>query len=81
MIINNNYNSIVYKDDFIILEDEINLERRIIKFFDYLNVVHKNDTVLLVSHMGVINKIKDLYIKKTGMDDEFKMGSFEIYDL
>jgi len=81
MIINNNYNSIVNKDDFTILEDEINLERRIIKFFDYLNVKHKNDTILLVSHKGVINKIKDLYIKKTGMEDEFNMGHFEVYEL
>ena len=80
-IINNNYKSIVNKDDFTILEDEINLERRIIKFFDYLRVVHKDDTVLIVSHMGVINKIKDLYIKKTDMNDDFKMGHFEIYDL
>lgn len=80
-IINNNYKSIVTCNDFIVLEDEINLEKRIIKFFNVINTIDKNKTVLIVTHKGVINKIKDLYFKKTSMDDEFPMGYFECYDL
>lgn len=80
-VVNNNYESIVKKDDFIILEDEINLEKRIIKFFSFLNMFYNNNTVLIVSHKGIINKIKDLYIKKTSMDEDFSMGHFEIYDI
>jgi broad specificity phosphatase PhoE len=80
-IINTNYKSIVNKDDFIILENEISLEKRLIKFFDYLKCNYNNQTVLLVSHMGVINKIKDLYIKKTDLSDQFRMGYYEIYDI
>ena len=80
-IINYSYNSIINKDDFQFLEEEKTLERRIIKFFDYLLTNYRNQTILLVSHMGTINKIKDLYFKKTGMNDIFPMGHFEVYDL
>jgi broad specificity phosphatase PhoE len=80
-IINNDYISIVNKNDFKILEDEKSLENRIIKFFSYLNTNYYDKTVLLVSHKGVINKIKDVYIKNTGMDDEFEMGSIEFYNI
>lgn len=80
-IVNKKYKSIVKLEDFYVLEDEEHLEKRIIEFFNFLNIKYRNKTVLLVSHMGVINKIKDLYIKKTDMNDLFKMGSFEIYDI
>ena len=80
-IVNNEYTSIIQKNDFTILEDEISLERRLIKFFDYLKTNYNDKTVLIVSHMGVINKIKDLYFKKTDMRDEFKMGHFEFFFL
>jgi broad specificity phosphatase PhoE len=80
-IINYNYKSIIKKDDFTVLEDDKNLEKRIIPFFDYLLNNFNNKTVLLISHQGVLNKIKDLYIKKTDSDDYFEMGSFEIYDI
>lgn len=75
------YISIVDKNDFTILEDEINLERRIIKFFDYLNTNYNNKTVLLVSHKAIINKIKDLYIKKTSLDDSYDMGNIEVWNM
>lgn len=78
-IINNNYLSIVNKDDFFILENESNLEKRLIKFFDYLKSNYNDKTVLIVSHKGVINKIKDLYITKTDMSSRFDMGQFEEY--
>jgi broad specificity phosphatase PhoE len=80
-IINNDYVSIVNKNDFKILEDEKSLENRIIKFFSYLNTNYYDKTVLLVSHKGVINKIKDVYVKKTNMDDDFEMGAIEFYTL
>jgi broad specificity phosphatase PhoE len=45
----------VEKSDFQILEDEKSLERRIRKFMKTLE--GKDGTILLVTHMGVINKI------------------------
>jgi broad specificity phosphatase PhoE len=80
-IVNNEYESIVNLDNFYVLEDEKHLEMRIIEFFSYLNTKYRNKTVLIVSHKGVINKIKDLYVKKTDMDDLFEMGEFEVYDI
>lgn len=78
-IINTKYSSTVTKDDFSILETEFDLQKRIIKFFNYLNLNYNDKCVLLVTHKGVINKIKDLYIKKTDMSANFDMGHIEIY--
>ena len=80
-IINTNYKSVVNKDDFVVLENELSLEKRIVKFFNYLKYNHNNETILIVSHMGIINKIKDIYIKKTDLGEQFKMGHYEIYDI
>jgi broad specificity phosphatase PhoE len=80
-IINHNYDSIIKKKDFVVLENEENLEERIIKFFNYLLNNYNDKCILIISHKGIINKIKDLYIKKTLMDNDFTMGSFEIYDI
>jgi len=80
-IINKKYISIGNIDDFSILENEFELSNRLIKFFNYLKKNYNNKTVLIVSHKGVINKIKDLYVKKTDMDEEFDMGHFEVYEI
>ena len=80
-IINDDYNSVVNKNDFFILENEISLEKRLVKFFNYLKCNCNNKTILIVSHMGIINKIKDLYVKKTDLGEEFRMGHYEIYDI
>jgi broad specificity phosphatase PhoE len=80
-IIDSNYCSIVNKDDFYVLENELNLEIRIVKFFNYLKCNYEDKTILIVSHMGVINKIKDLYVKKTNLNNEFKPGHYEIYNI
>ena len=80
-IVNNDYESVINKNDFFILENEVNLEQRIIKFFSFLNMNYNDKTILIVSHKGIINKIKDLYIKKTSMEEEFNMGHIEIYDI
>jgi broad specificity phosphatase PhoE len=71
------YDSKVEKSDFQILEDEKSLERRIRKFMKTLE--GKDGTILLVTHMGVINKIKDMYVSRTRMNDYFGMGHFEVY--
>jgi broad specificity phosphatase PhoE len=71
----------VEKEDLIVLEDETNLEKRLIKFFDSIKEKYKNKTVLVVTHEGVINKIKDIYVKKTDMRDRYPMGHIEIYDI
>ena len=81
-IINKNYKSQINLNDLYVLENEKDIQRRISIFFDYLIKHHKsNDTILIVSHKGIINKIKDMYFVKTNMDDEFPMGHFEIYNL
>jgi broad specificity phosphatase PhoE len=80
-IIDNKYKSVVKKDDLKVLEDETNLEKRIIEFFDSIKEKYKNKTVLVVTHEGVINKIKDIYVKKTDMSDKYPMGHIEVYDI
>lgn len=81
--IDNNYETVVKKDDFEIMEDERTLGMRVTKFMNSIfeNHKNKNDTVVIVSHQGVLNKIKDLYIRRTMMNSEFPMGHIEIYDL
>ncbi len=80
-IINHNYKSIIKKNDFKILEDNQSIENRLIKFFDYLLNNYHDKTVLIVSHMGTINTIKNLYIKPTKRGELFPMGHFEIYNI
>lgn len=84
-IVNKKYKSLIDLKEFNILENEDNLRYRIVKFFDYLykkhNSLNDNEAILLVSHMGVINQIKNIFIKKTDMNELFPMGHFEIYDI
>ena len=80
-IINYEYQSIVKKNDFSVLEDEEDLEKRVKKFFEYLKRNFYNQTVLIVTHKGVINKIKDVYLKKTAMDEDFTTGSIEEFEI
>jgi len=80
-IINNKYKSIIKKDDFSVLEDEEDLEKRVKKFFEYLKKNFYNQSVLIVTHKGVINKIKDIYLKRTAMDEDFNMGSIEEFEI
>jgi len=80
-IINYNYKSIIDKNDINILENEYQLKNRITKFMEYLKENYNDKCILLVTHKGVINKIKDLYFKKTDIDNDFEMGHYEIYSL
>ncbi len=85
-IINQKYKSFIKKDkgfNFNFLENEENLEKRTHSFLKHLstNKKYKNKTVLCVAHKGVINKIKQLLNKKVKMDDDFPMGSFEIFNI
>ena len=80
-IINRDYKSVISKDDFIVLEDEENLEKRVIKFINYLKDNYQDKTVLLVTHKAVVNKIKDLYLEKTPLSNDFEMGYFECIDI
>lgn len=80
-IINYNYESIIKKNDFSVLEDEEDLEKRVKKFFDYLKKNFYNQTILIVTHKGVINKIKDIYLRRTDMDEHFDMGSIEEFEI
>jgi broad specificity phosphatase PhoE len=81
-LINKKYKSIVCKDDFHVLEERKDVEKRIIKFFDELksNDKYKNKTILMVSHQGTINTIKNLYFEKTEEHTHFDMGCFEEYE-
>lgn len=78
-IINHEYSSLISKDNLIVLEDEINLEKRIKSFFDYLKSNFSNKKILIVTHKAVINKIKDLYIEPTNLDKDYPMGSISKY--
>lgn len=83
-IINNNYKSKFSKNDFniIFLENEEHLQFRLNIFLRYLfnNKNLKDKTILLVSHKGVINRIKKTLGFDISMDNNFKMGSYEIFD-
>ena len=81
-IINNNYKSYIEANELIIPENEKILENRVMKFMNNLIYIYGNTdkTILLVSHKGVINKIKDIYFKNTPMHSKFDMGYFEVYN-
>ncbi len=81
--IDKNYESIVTKDDFNVLENESDLANRITKFMNPIIEKYKNTnkTIAIISHQGTLNKIKDLYFVPTQMNSEFPMGHFEIYNL
>ena len=82
-IINNNYKSIIENNIIHIPEIEENLDNRLVNFFNTLlstsNLLDK--TILIISHQGVINKIKNFYITPTKFDEKFDMGHFEIYKI
>lgn len=82
-IINKKYKSKVKENSIVVLENEETLSNRITIFFNYLkkNKKYKNKTILIVSHMAIINKIKDLYLKKTSLNDLFEMGNIEILEI
>ncbi len=80
-MINPRYKSMIKEDDFEIMEDEKRLERRLTPFIMKLLREDSQKTVLLVTHGGVINKIKDMLIQKTPMNDYFPMGNFEVFIL
>lgn len=80
-IINKKYKSkikINYFKSF--LENEQQLNDRITIFLKYLknNNEFKNKNILIVTHKGIINKIKKIYNLINDLDVEFNMGSFEI---
>ena len=66
--------------DYLVLETESHLEKRLTKFLDTIkkNKKLENETILLVTHKGVINKIKKMYNLCNDMDCEFEKGHFEI---
>ena len=77
-ILNTKYKTLIKKKDFSSsLENEKHLEKRISIFLKSIKKDHKNKTILIVSHKGVLNKIKQLIGENITMDDEFPMGSFE----
>ena len=83
-IINKSYKSVCDGGDIEFYENEMSLQRRIIKFFDELIPKYHDKTVLIVSHMGIINRIKDIYSLgggETRMNKYFPMGHYEVYDI
>ena len=80
-MVNERYRSVVTQDDFEIMEDEKRLERRLTPFLHQILREDSQKTVLLVTHGGVINKIKDMLIERTPMNDYFPMGNFEVFIL
>ena len=75
------YQTIIKKDDFTLFENEMDLEKRVVKMMNTLIQHHMHQTILLVSHQATINKIKDLYVKPTPLKTHYPMGSIEMYEL
>jgi broad specificity phosphatase PhoE len=80
-IVERHYISVMKKDDFTLFENEIDLERRIVKMMNMLISHHIGQTILIVSHQATINKIKDLYIEPTSLRTHYPMGHVEMYEL
>ena len=82
-VISKKYKSKFKKEDFDnVLENEKQLGIRLLVFFNYLKKTQKNDqTILFVSHKGVINKIKKMFNNKTNLNNHFGTGNFEIINL
>ena len=84
-IINKKYNSKFKNTDFnyFLLETDSHLEKRLKIFLNSLlkNLNLKDKTILVVSHKGVINKIKNLLNIYVDPDNEFKKGHFEIINI
>lgn len=84
-IINKKYNSKFKNTDFnyFLLETDSHLEKRLKIFLNSLlkNLNLKDKTILIVSHKGVINKIKNLLNIYVDPDNEFKKGHFEIINI
>ncbi len=66
-----------------LLETESDLEKRLSIFLHSIRKNHKlkNKTILFVSHLGVIHKIKRMLNKNITVDDDFEMGHYEILKL
>ena len=83
-IINDKYESEFKTEDYdyILLEFKYHLEERVKKFFNQLirNKKNKNKCILIVSHKGVMNAIKEIYFNN-GSHSEFHTGKIEIHDL
>ena len=74
----NTYTSYISLNELVYPEDEIKIKKRIFNFINKLKKIHKDKTVLLVSHMSVLNMCKKYYDNKTELEDELKMGSLTI---
>ena len=78
--ISEDYEPLLKSDDLIYMENKDILKHRINNFINYLKKRHQKDIVLLVSHMSVVNMIKNIYDNKTDLEDYFKTGSIYTID-
>jgi broad specificity phosphatase PhoE len=80
-IINKNYKSYIRQKDIVHgIENEQQLKKRVNKFLRNI-LKFKNKTILLVSHKGTINKIKQLLNNDIHIRSSFPKGHFEVIDL
>ena len=85
-IINNNYKSFLNQNDIDFPEDLNKIFKRIKPFSDYLKTKHKDDNVLLVTHMTTAILIKDYFLfnkqsENDNNENEFPMGFIKkVYD-
>ena len=78
-IIDQDYVSLINVDDIQFREDSTNLLNRTLSFIKFLISKHKDskDTILLVTHMAVINSIKFIFDNTTSLDSEYPCGHIE----
>ena len=79
-IINDDYESLIDVNNIKFREDTTNLLNRTLDFIKEIINRHSKlkDTVLIVTHMAVINTIKFIFDEKTDINDEFSVGNIEI---
>ena len=69
-----NYESILPPEKLTYRENEDKIKERVFNFIKIIENRHKNNTVLIVSHMSTLNMIKFYYDGVTQLETELEMG-------
>tara|TARA_B100000963_G_C22295666_1_gene523362 strand:- start:106 stop:645 length:540 start_codon:yes stop_codon:yes gene_type:complete len=72
------YKSILQPDNIKCKENENDITSRVYNFLNILKEKHKNQTILIVSHMSTLNIIRKYYNNQITLDSNLPMGSLTI---
>ena len=72
------YVPIIQPEDLKCKENEDNIRERVYHFIETIKERHKNQTVLIVSHMSTLNMIRKYFNNKFTLESTLPMGSLTI---